>query len=432
MCPKRNLSYKLVALALTLALIVPTLAACGGGKEETTTPTITTTATATPTTTPTATVGPTATPTVTATATPTPTTSEPVKLGVIQAWSGPLSVSGNLADQCMAVVEQQVKDMGGILGGRQIKFVKGDDGGVLAQAVGQATKLALEQNVDMLLFGGESGASMNAVGQEADKLKVPFVAPSLDYSQTLLPYNISLTSADSYIDRTANFPIEFVKPKTIAYLAYDDVGMRNQPNGVLGVVGARERWKEKGIDLVYEQYFPLDTTDFSPYLTTIKYKNPDLVIIGTNNLGQDITINKEIMELGGWGNMKVWYSTETASGQKAVSMPAALGSYVSVLWIPGSDDPGMKAFEDAFKKTWGREPSPDLTYYYVCFWAGIKAMELAGTTDHDKVAQAMRSGNLEFDSAWGQMRIPLDGRAVFGMTVAQVQEGGKLVKVWPQ
>jgi ABC-type branched-subunit amino acid transport system substrate-binding protein len=222
-----------------------------------------------------------------------------------------------------------------------------------------------------------------------------------------------------------------VKPKTIAWLAWDDQAARRQLDGVLGIVGARERWKEKGIDLIYEQYFPQETMDFSPYLTMIKYKNPDLAIISTNNLAQSITINKQIMELGGWGDMKVWYANESSSGQKAVSMPAELGAYISMLWIPGSDDRGMKAFEDSFKKTMGREPTNDLTFYYNCFWAGIKAIELAGTTDHEKVAQAMHSGNLEFDSAWGHMRIAQNGFAFFSMPVALVQEGGKLVKVWP-
>ena len=51
-----------------------------------------------------------------------------------------MAVSGGMADQIIAVVEQQVKDMGGILGGRQVEFVKGDDGGVIAQAVAQADK----------------------------------------------------------------------------------------------------------------------------------------------------------------------------------------------------------------------------------------------------------------------------------------------------
>jgi ABC-type branched-subunit amino acid transport system substrate-binding protein len=80
-----------------------------------------------------------------------------VKLGVIHAWSGPLAVSGQLANQVIAVVGQQVKDMGGILGGRQVEFVKGDDGGVVAQSVAQADKLALEDNVDMLLIVAKAG-----------------------------------------------------------------------------------------------------------------------------------------------------------------------------------------------------------------------------------------------------------------------------------
>ncbi len=417
---KRSL-FVFTVLTLLLMVISP---ACGGGSsEETPTTTPAGTATTILSVTPSPTVGP--------AVTPTPTASEPVKLGVIGAWSGPMAMAGQLADQVIAVVQQQVKDMGGILGGMQVEFVKGDDAGVLAQSVGQATKLTLEKNVCMLLVGGESGSSMNAVGKEADTLKIPFIAPNLDYSETLLPYNVSMTSSVNYIDRTANFPIEFVKPKTIAWLAFDDVSMRRQIDGVLGIVGARERWKEKGIDLIYEQYFPQDTLDFSPYLTTIKYKNPDLAIIATNNPGQDIAINKQIMELGGWGDTKVWHSNESSGSQKAVSMPAALGNFVSVLWLQGSDDPGMKTFEDAFKKTWGRSPSGDVTYYDVCLWAGIKAIELAGTSDRDKVAQAMRSGTFEFDSAWGHMRITQDGYATFSMPVAQVQEGGKLVKVWP-
>ena len=34
---------------------------------------------------------------------------------------------------------------------------------------------------------------------------------------------------------------------------------------------------------------------------------------------------------------------------------------------------------------------------------------MAGTDDPDKVAQALRSGNLEWDSAWGPLRIATNG-----------------------
>jgi ABC-type branched-subunit amino acid transport system substrate-binding protein len=316
---------------MVVGLLLPViLTACGGGGEqETVTPTLT--ATVVPTATPTSTVTATATPTVVPTATPTPTPAqEPVRIGVIGPWSGPLAVSGSLADQIIAVVKQQVKDMGGILGGRQIEFVRGDDRGVVAEAVGQAKKLALEEKVDMLCFGGASGASFNAVAQAAEELKIPYISPATIYGGATMKYNISIYTTGVMIDRIANFPIEFVKPKTIAWLAYDDESMRYELDGVEGVVGARERWKDNGIDIIYEQYFPLGTVDYSAYITTIKFKKPDLAIISINNAGQAITINKQVMEQGGWGDMKVFYGTSAASGQKIVSMPAALGNYTAV------------------------------------------------------------------------------------------------------
>jgi len=43
----------------------------------------------------------------------------------------------------------------------------------------------------------------------------------------------------------------------------------------------------------------------------------------------------------------------------------------------------------------------------------------------------MRSGNLEWDSAWGHLRIGTNGAGNVKGLVAEVQAGGKLAKVWP-
>ena len=286
MCPKRSLWYKFVALALALVLIVPILAACGKEKEKT--PTTTPPPTATPGPTPTATPGPTATPTLTPTG--------PVKIGAIIAWSGPMAMSGVLVDQVIAVVEEQVKNMGGILGGREVKFVRGDDRGTVADAVGQAKKLTLDDKVSILTLGGESMAQFTAVADVAEELKVPYVGIASILGVPARKYTVCLFSHETLISRTANFVIDVVKPKTIAWLAYDAEDTHYHLNGV---EGCRERWKAKGIDIIYEQYFPQDTMDFTPYLTKIKYLNPDLVVGFFNNDSQSITINKQIMELGG-------------------------------------------------------------------------------------------------------------------------------------
>jgi len=68
-----------------------------------------------------------------------------------------MAMAGVLADQIIALVEEQVKNMGGILGGREVKFVRGDDRGTVPESVAQATKLALDDEVSIITLGGTSG-----------------------------------------------------------------------------------------------------------------------------------------------------------------------------------------------------------------------------------------------------------------------------------
>jgi branched-chain amino acid transport system substrate-binding protein len=414
--------YKFIALGLALVLIVSILAACGKEKEKTptTTPSPTVTLVATPT--------PTATPAVTPTSTP---AKGPVKIGAIIAWSGPMAMSGVLVDQIIALVEEQVKNMGGILGGREVRFIRGDDRGAVAEAAAQAKKLTLDDKVTILTLGGESAAQFTAVADVAEELKVPYAAMSVIYGVAAKKYSAYLYGLEAIHNRVASFIADVVKPKTVAFLGYDAEDCHTLLNGAEGVAGIRDRLKAKGIDIVSEQFFPQDAMDFSPYLTKIKYLKPDLMVSFFNHDSQAITINKQIMELGGWGSMKYFGASEAGAAKAAINMPSAVGTYVSALWLPGSDEPGMKAFEDAFTQKYGRLPNPTLTYFYNCFWTAIKTIELAGTDDPGKVAEALRSGNLEWDSAWGPLRIGTDGIGQVNMIVAQVQEGGKLVKVWP-
>ena len=342
-----------------------------------------------------------------------------------------MAMSGVLVDQIIALVEEQVKNMGGILGGREVRFIRGDDRGSVAEAAAQAKKLTLDDKVTILTLGGESAAQFTAVADVAEELKVPYAAMSVIYGVAAKKYSAYLYGLEAIHSRVASFIADVVKPKTVAFLGYDAEDSHTLLNGVEGVVGVRDRLKAKGIDIVFEQFFPQDAMDFSPYLTKIKYLNPDLIVSFCNYDSQSITINKQIMELGGWGSMKYFGGTEAGAAKAAISIPSAVGTYVSALWLPGSDEPGMKAFEDAFTQKYGRLPNPTLTYFYNCFWTAIKTIELAGTDDPGKVAEALRSGNLEWDSAWGPLRIGTDGIGQVNMIVAQVQEGGKLVKVWP-
>ena len=412
--------WSIVLIVLSLLIIL--LPACGGGgDEETAKPTVTSTPIATITPIPTATPSP----TVTSTATPTSTSTAPVKIGAMSSWSGPTAASGYLADQVIALVEEQVKNQGGILGGRMVKFVKGDDGGMVAQSTAMTKKLILEDKVCMVTLGGPSGAHSTAVSNVCEVLKVPFAAYTTVDNVQARKYTVELYGHGPAIKAHLGFLINVLKPKTWAFLAKDDAPAHVEMEGIQAGLEAQ------GINLVSGQYFSLDTVDFSGYLTTIKYKNPD-VLVSFMLTEHAMNMNKQILELGGWGNIKHYGSSPASAAANAIKMPAALGTYVSILWMPGSDEPGMKAFGDAYQQKYGRQPSPEYAFFYNSFWVAVKAIELANSDDPAEIAKALRSGNLEWDSAYGPMRIPTNGEADMTQMVAQVQAGPKLVKVWPQ
>ena len=74
-------------------------------------------------------------------------------------------------------------------------------------------------------------------------------------------------------------------------------------------------------------------------------------------------------------------------------------------------------------------PTGNHVYYYNCLWTAIYAIQLAGTdTDRVAIAQAARSGKLEWDTAMGRAHHAPDGNAGLNPIMAQIKDK-KLVLV---
>jgi len=184
--------------------------------------------------------------------------------------------------------------------------------------------------------------------------------------------------------------------------------------------------KAAGVKMTYEEYAPVGTVDFMPYLTKIKFDNPDALILELYTQEGFVTIARQIMELGGWGEIKVM---SLPSGDGAVRFPGAQGWYMLLLWLPGLEYPGSVKFLNDFQGMFGTAPTPTHVYYYNCLWTAIHAIELAGTdTDLVKIAQAARSGKLEWETPMGRARFTTEGSAEMDLMLGHVEEG-KLVPV---
>ena len=412
---------------MALSLLVLLMPACGGKEEEI--PTLSpTTATVVPTATPTpmataATAVPTATPTATATytATPTPTPAGPVKIGVVHDFSGADAISGLFyADRLIKLVSKQVEDQGGILGGRKVEFPKYDGASTLAGIQTAAKAAVLKDHVSVMIEGGSASVNGEALSEFAEENKTLyidlFVLP-LDISK--LNYTIRPGYRLDEMNAMAEYATKVLGAKKAAILARDF-----QEDHLYG-----EQWKKTieaaGGKSVYEDYYTLGIQDFTPYLTKIKYANPDVLL--TDLLFPDyVTFASQMQGLGGWGNIKVFCSM---AGVSAVGKPGAEGWYIYARWLQGTDNPGSKKFEQDYKALFGQQPDSVMELMYEPFWWAIKAIELAGTDEPEAVARAARSGKLAWESPQGFLTIGTDGEPTPKFRLLAQVQGGTLVPV---
>jgi ABC-type branched-subunit amino acid transport system substrate-binding protein len=412
----------LTALSLLLLVVLP---ACGGGGGEET-PTANPTITAIPTNIPTGTVGPTATPTAVATATTTPTSSEPVKIGAINSWSGAAAISGlSLADPVIKLVEKQVKDQGGILGGRAVKVIRYDNRASTAEAQAGVIKLYTDDKVSAITMGGVSGAEFIAVADACEKEQILYSA--MAHVEDLAKYKFTVNATiQREVGRAATIKLvtEVLKPKTAAFFGTDDSTAHSNMTYISQALA------ETGTKTVYMEYCSIDTTDFSPYLTRIKYEKPDFLYLYSGSNEVNMSVAKQIMELGGWGDIKVY--TQSA-GEAAKKMPGAQGWYMYLYWAPQSDNPASLKFVNEYQAMSGRAPSASQALYYNSLWTAIYAVELAGTdTDRVAIAQAARSGKLEWDTPMGRAHFMPDGTSGLDVVIEQIVDGAMVIVPMPQ
>jgi ABC-type branched-subunit amino acid transport system substrate-binding protein len=390
---------------VVLSLLFILLPACDGGEEEATSTSIAT---------PTSIINPTATPTI--------TTAGPVKIGAFSVWTGPAAIAGTYyTDPVIKVVEKQVEESGGILGGRPLEIKKYDTGGTGAGALTAATKAVTEDKLSVIAFGGIGGTETTTIAEVACKSNAFYAsnAPIFDTPdrKCMVEGTISL---DAVIGSMVNVITEQLQPKpqTVAILTME------QQTVQLLINGWKNGYEKAGIKTISEQRLTPGTIDFTPYLTKIKYLDPDVLILYMTTADY-MGVAKQIEDLGGWGDIQVVADPVAFTAAKA---PGTVGWLTVTPWYLGMDNAESIKYVQDFKAVNGKSPELAHIYYYFCLWTAIHAIELAGTAeDGGAIARAARSGKLEFDTPMGRVHFNADGRADVKLTAIRIEEGGSLV-----
>ena len=365
-------------------------------------------------------------------AAPAATAADAVKIGAPLALTGSFADEGKKQDVVWNMWLEKVNAAGGInVGGRKMKveLVKYDyqsDGQRSAQL---AEKLITDDKVDFLLAPFGSGHT-KIVATVAERYQTPVLAcasssesvfdQSFKHLFGTLSPNGGMTTA-----MVAFFKARMPTLKRIAVLGRDDVFPKSMAQGISAAA------KSGGLDVVYDQLYPVGTMDHSAAVSAIKAANPDWIYV--TGYTQDLILaRKQMSDLG----VKAPIITMVA-GPAYKEYTDGLGDLANGItssswWHHATNYKGIGVWPttaDFYKEFVAREHN-DPDYVHASCAAAVvvlaDAIERAGSTDKKKVRDALAATNVA--TFYGPVKFSANGmNETRDLPIIQVQD--KRIKV---
>lgn len=331
--------------------------------------------------------------------------ADPVKIGVTMPLTGNVAFDGQNTVNGMQIAVKQINDAGGILG-RPVTLVPLDDKANPEEGVNAVKRLMSEEKVNAIASALNSSVGMAQVDATNGKVLHVIVlasAPAITEKGYPNVFRVNTTSSSKEEPLIGYMKDKVRKPALL--LTNDDYG-----RGLLEMY--EQGWADGGPEIASSDFFQLTETNFLPYLTKIKFAEPDALYVAAQAV-QLTTILKQAAQIG--------LDPETIWTVGASINPTTLklggdvlnGVISSENYIPALENDANKTFTEAFRAEYPQEP---VQFYHVVGYDSIKviaqAMEAAGTADDwEKIAAAMHEltyesprGTITFDEK-GQLKL---------------------------
>lgn len=358
-----------------------------------------------------------------------------VLFGVPLALTGSLSKEGNLSREGYELWKDIYNKAGGIvLKDKHYKIdVKYyDDESSAQKSATLAEKLIKEDNVNYLL-GPYGTSAVLQVSTVAEKNKIPMVegngvAESIFSQGYQYTFCVGSPAKDYLVGAIDMALAQNPKPATVAILSADD------PFSVEVSQAAQKYAADKGLQVIYYQKYPSNSTDLRAPLTETKGKNPDL-FLNSGHFAESVAIVQQAKELGfnakGFGfsvgpSLPDFYTTL----KNDANFVFGGAQWTSDLKYQGDDlfkTPAnyTKLYTDRF----GHVPAYQSATASASGVAFVKAIEKAGTLDPQAVRDAI--AKLDFIAFYGQIKFDERGVNIFKPMAVEQWQNGKKVTIWP-
>ena len=340
--------------------------------------------------------------------------ADTIKVGVIAPFSGPFALYGTQYQQAIEAYRAQ---HGTSAGEHEIEFIYKDSGGVNPdQSRSLAQELLIRERVDYL-----AGFTFtpNALA----------VAPLIEQSQTpAVIFNAATSSInrDSDFFLRTSFTLWQVSAPTADW-AYDQ-GIRtvittvaDYGPGIDAETGFKAAFEARGEQVLDSIRMPLSTTDFTPFLQSVRAADPDAVFVfvpgGPTTFAYTKTYNENGLREAG---IEFLGTAETEESNLQSLGDAAIGLNTAYHYSAAHDSDMNRAFLAEIAKL--DDPAP-VNWASVGAYDGVHLIyEMVEAAGSDGPAAVEHAKGLEWESPRGPLKMDPDSRTIIQNVYHRVVE----------
>jgi branched-chain amino acid transport system substrate-binding protein len=374
-----------------------------------------------------------------------PVSAQTLRIGAPQPMTGSDAPFGDKFKKAYTLAIEEINAAGGV-NGKKLEIVIEDHQAKNALAATVAEKLITQHQV-LVMTGGRASGQAVEIASVCQRLKTPYLVdhPSADIITSkgfewVFRNNPTGSIYPQAFNRFVS-EVEGAMPKSAAVIYDNTVFGKTIANSAMTFL------KSKGVPIVADEAYPVNTLDFKPLMTKVKATSPDYFLMVAVSTTDAILLTRHAKEIGIRPRAFVGFG----GGFGVADFPKQLGPlaqnvFSSAAWSGNPNDPEVKAFYEKFNKKYAIYPKEHEVEGYAAIYIIADAMRRAKLTgnverDRDAIRQALLGtdmttvfGKVKFGSYKGPLGDEYTNQNVHSPThsVMAQWKDGKLLNVWPK
>lgn len=325
-----------------------------------------------------------------------------VKIGIVMPLTGGTATIGNQGKTGAEVAVEEINAKGGIksMGGAKMVLVPADTQGKPEIAATETERLALKENVSVIMGAYASGTTFPAT-EVSERLKIPWVVHSAvkdeiterGFKYVFRPNNKSMFDVKEMLDAIASFKKDTGKGPTNVALLYEGTDWGRSVGD-----GTKKQIDKYGLKVVLDESYTQGMSSFQSQILKIKSSGADAVMLAQYT-PDHMLFNKGVLESKlnlPYGLLSLGAGAEDPAFYEQMDPKSFAYMFVQEDWdIAGPDKHSWIA--DLSKKAQAKINFPINSYFamgYSNMYIVADALERAASPDREKLRESLSKTNI--------------------------------------